>query len=275
MSKIYDLGSLAGTIMVFGGPYSNLQATYAIKAETERLGIPPTHCICTGDIVAYCADPLETVQLIRHWGIAVVMGNCEQSLGANAQNCGCGFEEGTPCDILSRQWFAYADQRLDDDSRAWMRKLPEMIRFKLANQQIAAIHGGVDDINRFIFSSTSKNEKRKQAEMAQANIILAGHCGLPFTQHLSNGLVWHNAGVVGMPANDGTSDVWYSLLTPSQEAIKITHHRLTYDYQKAALRMRKEHLAEDYAKALETGYWPNLDILPLSERAITGHRLNL
>ena len=29
------------------------------------------------DVVAYCAEPVETVALIRDWGCAVVMGNCE------------------------------------------------------------------------------------------------------------------------------------------------------------------------------------------------------
>ena len=33
--------------------------------------------------------------------------------------------------------------------------------------------------------------------------LVAGHCGLPFTQTI-DGRLWHNPGVIGMPANDGT-----------------------------------------------------------------------
>jgi len=83
-----DLGELSGPVLVFGGPYSNLEAARAIRAEAARLGVPPARTICTGDVVAYCADPGATVALVRDWGIAVVMGNVEESLGAGAGDCG-------------------------------------------------------------------------------------------------------------------------------------------------------------------------------------------
>jgi predicted phosphodiesterase len=275
MNIVLELGILTRPVLVFGGPYSNLQATLAIKAEAMRQGIASDHCICTGDIVAYCADPLDTVKLIRDWGVSVVMGNCEESLATEAQDCGCGFAEGTACDTLSKQWFAYADARLDTSSRDWMKGLPNMIRFELAGRRVAAIHGGTDDISRFIFASTTEEDKRMQAEAVNADVILAGHCGLPFTQILDNGVVWHNAGVIGMPANDGTSDVWYSLLHPTEAGIDITHHRLDYDHHIAAASMREKGLAEGYAGALETGFWPSLEVLPSSERAATGQQLLL
>jgi len=228
---------MTGPVLVFGGPYGNLQATMAMKAEAERLRIEPDHCLCTGDVVAYCAQPQETVQFIRDWGVPVVMGNCEQALALNNDTCGCGFADGSTCDLLSKHWFAFANANLDTDSRAWMGDRPPILRFKMAGKTVVAIHGGVDDISRFIFASTPEAVKIEQATAVQADVILAGHCGLPFTQSLSNGVIWHNAGAIGMPANDGTPDVWYSVLTPQSDKIFFTHHRLTYDHQGAALRL--------------------------------------
>src|SRR6478735_4290136 len=46
-----------GPALVFGGPYGNLQATAAVLAQAERLGIPASRIICTGDLVAYEGDP--------------------------------------------------------------------------------------------------------------------------------------------------------------------------------------------------------------------------
>ena len=43
---------LDGPALIFGGPYSNLQATAAVLAEAARLGIPAAHIICTGDLIA-------------------------------------------------------------------------------------------------------------------------------------------------------------------------------------------------------------------------------
>ena len=65
-----------GPILVFGGPYSNLEATQALLAEAARLAIPPERMICTGDVVAYGADAAATVRLIRKTVPHVVMGNC-------------------------------------------------------------------------------------------------------------------------------------------------------------------------------------------------------
>ena len=83
-----NLGILEGPLLLFGGPYSNLQATRALKGHAERLGIPPSHIICTGDAVAYFAKPNETVELLREWGVNVLMGNCEESLGWVSDDCG-------------------------------------------------------------------------------------------------------------------------------------------------------------------------------------------
>ncbi|MDQ2088814.1 hypothetical protein [Marimonas arenosa] len=60
-----DLGELGGPILVFGGPYSKLQAIRAMRFEAARCAIPLGNCLCTGDVVTYCADPAETVAKIR------------------------------------------------------------------------------------------------------------------------------------------------------------------------------------------------------------------
>jgi hypothetical protein len=105
-------------ILLYGGCYSNLEATRSLLCKAQDLGIPPERMICTGDVVAYGADPQATVDLIRQSGVRVIMGNCEEALGFGASNCGCGFTEGSACSSLAEAWFAYADAHLDNDARA-------------------------------------------------------------------------------------------------------------------------------------------------------------
>jgi hypothetical protein len=85
-----------------------------------------------------------------------------------------------------------------------------------------------------------------------------------------DGRLWHNAGVVGMPANDGTPRAWFSVLTPTDDAIAVEHHALEYDYSSAAAKMREHGLPEGYAAALESGLWPSCDILPVGELRARG-----
>jgi len=270
-----DLGTLDGPVLVFGGPYSNLEAAEAIRAEAQRLGIPPVHTICTGDTVAYCADPGATVALIRDWGIAVVQGNVEEQLGAGAEDCACGFTPGSACDTLAQQWYAHAEREITAGDRRWMAGLPRLVRFTLAGRRMAALHGGASRINRWVFASTPAAEKQAEMALAGADGIVGGHCGLPFVDILG-GRLWCNAGTVGLPANDGTPRVWYAILTPERAgAIRIDLRPLAYDHTVAAQKMRRAVLAESYAQALDTGLWPPSDILPAAERAATGRPLTI
>ena len=100
--KINDIGELSGKILVFGGVYSNLQALQSLKELAEDLDISPDNCICTGDIVGYCAQPEETIQFFRSWGAQTIAGNVEIQLANDEEDCGCDFREGSRCESGSR-----------------------------------------------------------------------------------------------------------------------------------------------------------------------------
>jgi uncharacterized radical SAM superfamily Fe-S cluster-containing enzyme len=262
----------AGPVLVFGGCYSNLEATRALRAEATRLGIRPDHTICTGDVVAYCADARETVAQVRDWGIHAIMGNCEESLGWNRDDCGCGFADGTACDQLSAAWYAHADAEISDEQRAWMRSLPRRIDLLLGGRRLAVVHGSVDSINCFIFGSSPWSDKERQIVLAGCDGVLGGHCGVPFTQTVA-GKLWHNAGAIGMPANDGTQRGWYSLLVPTDDGIEVHTEALEYDAELAARKVRARGLPAGYAAALETGLWPSCDVLPTAELRLRGQAI--
>ena len=261
-------------LLIFGGCYSNLEATRAMLGIAERLGFDPCDVICTGDVVAYCADPQATVDLIRASGIRVVMGNCEEALAAAADNCGCGFEEGSTCDRLSAQWYTFAAARLNADARKWMGGLPQHLEINMCGRRLAVIHGGGKQINRFIFESTPISVKQDEVESLKCDGVIAGHCGLPFTQ-LFGDYLWHNTGAVGMPANDGTCRTWYSILHPTADGIMIEPLPLIYSVDEASAKMRACGLTGGYERALLLGIWPSVDVLPAMERGQQGVALDL
>ncbi len=268
-SAAVDLGVLDSPVLVFGGCYGNLEATHALIAAARRLGIPPSRAICTGDLVAYGADPQATVDLVRDWGPAVLMGNCEESLAADARDCGCGFAEGTTCATLSVQWFEATRRDLEPATARWMGTLPRRLRFTLGDRRLAVVHGGTRQINRFIFASTPTAEKAEGIDAGGTEGVVAGHSGLPFTQLVGDRL-WHNAGAIGLPANDGTPRVWFSTLRPLRDGIEVVHHALDYDYRTAAAKMRARGYPTGYAECLASGLWPSCDVLPAAERRQRG-----
>ncbi len=252
-----------GPVLVFGGPYSNLQATAALFAAAAGLGIPPERMVCTGDVVAYGADAAACVRLLRQSGVVVVAGNCEERLGASAADCGCGFAPGSTCDTLSASWFAHAGRSLSDEDRAWMRALPPALELRIGGRRLLVLHGGLDGSSQFVWASDAAGIDR-QLDQVAADGVIGGHCGLPFTRISPAGL-WHNPGVIGMPANDGTARGWFSVLTPGPAGLALSHHALAFDAAGAAASMRAAGLPGAYAEALETGLWPACDVLPAPE----------
>jgi len=276
----HDLGEITAPLLVFGGCYSNLQATQALKKWAEENHFLPEQCICTGDIVAYCGNPYETVELIRDWGVHCIQGNVEQSLATQADDCGCGFSEGTMCDTLSRGWYPIADAAINQTQRDWFSGLPEQLNFSLSNYSIQVVHGAVSDVSRFMFKSQADSDfldefaLSEKEQTSQTNVIIAGHSGLPFTKQIEN-KHWHNSGALGMPANDGTQAVWFSVVELVGNEITFKHHRLEYDVESALQQMLNSNLTQGYHQSLKTGLWPSMDVLPDVERLQQAIELDL
>ena len=260
--KQLDLGELNDPVLIFGGPYSNLQATRCVLDAAAKLAIPADHVICTGDIVAYCANPVETISAIRDFGCAVVSGNCEQQLAAYQEDCGCGFDEGTVCDRLSASWYAYANRSVGAADRDWMADLPDLISFTHQKRRYVVVHGGLSDVSRFIWSCSADSVLSEEIDLVRGLVpdvdcVIAGHSGIPFNRRIL-GVDWINAGVVGMPAHDGSTETCFARLSEN----KITFHHLAYDHVAANKAMQAAGLTQGYDQALLDGYWPSEDVLP-------------
>jgi hypothetical protein len=199
------------------------------------------------------------------WSWEIVSNPCEKP------DCGCGFEEGSACSTLSIDWYQYANQQINADSRRWMGELPRSITFAIKECRFKVVHGSVTRINQFIFPSTSIDIKRRQITQAGAEAVIGGHSGIPFGQTIEN-KIWLNAGAIGLPANDGSSDGWYMLLEPLDSGFLASWHRLQYDARASHDSTLIAGMSE-YARALTDGLWPSMDILPTDERANQGRRL--
>ncbi len=253
--RVRDLGELRGDVLLFGGPYSNLQASSALLAVAAKLGIPPERRICTGDVVAYCADPVATLALWHgrgrgHEQAQIVAGNCEKQLAAGAGDCGCGFEADSACDLLSRGWYPFADAAIDAGGRAFMGGLPDVIAFGHSGRRYGVIHGGLRDVARFLWPCSPRVAFEDEiaalrALLGRVDGVIAGHSGIAFQRRIG-AVDWINAGVIGMPGNDGRASTAYAVLG----ADGVRFARLDYDAKAARAAMRAAGLVQGYEEAL-------------------------
>ncbi len=265
------IGTLSGKILIFGGVYSNFQALEKLITIAQSQSILPQNIICTGDIVGYCATPEDCLETIKNWGIHTVLGNVEIQLRDDADDCGCNFNTNSRCDIFSKQWFPFAQKNTSAASKQWLETLPDYLTFEYAEKRCLVVHGDYFETSGYVFRSTDWAIKQANFEASQVDVILGGHCGLPFASVQENKF-WLNAGVIGMPANDATTRVWYMLLNDSP--FSFEHHFFDYDFQQAADLMIKNGLPKAYSNTLTTGLWDNCEILPPIETAEQGQFLN-
>jgi predicted phosphodiesterase len=257
------------SLLFFGGPYGNLQALRALRDIAEEHALPPSSIICTGDTVAYCAQPGETLEAIREWGIQVVAGNVELQLANDAGDCGCNFIKGSVCDRLSERWFAFANSRVSAEHRVWMRSLPTSLTVQCGGLKIGVVHGSHANVSEFLFRSSPWEKKRSNFASLECDIIVGGHCGIPFIEPCEDRL-WVNAGVIGMPANDGTLRGWYLLVSDRENDLEFSLCSFDYDSEESARLIDEEGLPCQYSTTLRTGLWCSMDNLPVEERASQG-----
>lgn len=272
--KTKEIGELKGKLLVFGGVYSNLQSLQALKAFADGQRIPASNLICTGDVVGYCAQPEETVQHIKEWGIHCIAGNVEIQLRERLDDCGCDFREESRCDIFSRNWYNFAQRNVSEDSLTWMETLPDFLQLSYAGKKVTVVHGSYFETSDFVFRSTPQEKKQANFDATQSDLILAGHCGLPFADTIENKL-WLNPGVIGMPANDGDIRVWFATIEIKEGKLKYEFHRLEYDNEQTAQLMNDNKLPAQYAKTILDGIWDNCEILPEEETAAQGKPIHI
>lgn len=254
--RVRDFGQYDAGVTLFGGPYSNLQALQALADKGDG------PAICTGDVVAYAGDPSATVALIRDLGWPVIAGNCERQIAEDALDCGCGFADGSACDLLSAGWYPFAKAAIQADARAWMTNLPDIGTFTQNGKRYAVIHGGAREINRFLWPTTAIADFEAEIATLEADIgpvdgIVAGHSGIPFHRWIGRHH-WINAGVIGLPPHDGRPETRYAVLKDND----VSFHRLSYNHTAARAAMEAAGLTQGYHDTLTTGIWPSEDVLP-------------
>jgi predicted phosphodiesterase len=267
--RIKDFGDLGDKILVFGGPYSNLRATQALRGLARKDGYDPSAIICTGDVVAYCANPVETVREIRDWGVHVIAGNCEDQLASGAMDCGCGFEEGSACDLLSGSWYPFAKSALSEEVHHWMGGLPQLATATVGPHRVAFVHAVANQNNKFVFPSERDDIflqyfKDIEGFVGAVDVVFCGHSGIAFDRKLGR-KHWVNAGVIGMPPHNGTSATQYVSYDIEN---RLQHHWLEYDAKAESADMRAKGLVQGYDTALLSGFWPSEDVLPQELRVL-------
>jgi diadenosine tetraphosphatase ApaH/serine/threonine PP2A family protein phosphatase len=248
----------------FGGIYSNWLALEAAVADTRRRGHDGLYAL--GDFGAFGPHPDRVFPLLLDAGAQLIQGNYEESLSTGASDCHCGYTD--PRDnhfaqISYDYTFAHTSSRWKE----WMSTLPKTRLFEVDGRRVLLVHGSPRKINEFLWESTTPIPfLEKLLSDYDADVLVCTHTGLHWKRRLPSGRVVVNAGVLGRPANDGSTNVWYTRLTFGRE-VGVEFVPVSYDHEKLAREMEEEKLPPEFVETIRTGWWTTcLEILPAKER---------
>jgi predicted phosphodiesterase len=256
---------LSTRIAFIGGIYSNYHALVATLDDIARRGADATYFL--GDLGAFGPYPDRVPELLIERHIPGIQGNYEESLAGGAADCNCGYTD--PRDNEYAQIsYDYTFEHTSDGLKQWMGTLPKQLRLNVNGFGLLLFHGSPRKINEFLWRSTSPDAfLHRLCDEHGADVIICTHTGLHWHKHLGGKRHIVNAGVIGRPANDGRTNVWYTMLTIADE-VGVEFIPIDYDHTALAREMRDERLPEEFVETIETGWWTTcLEALPARERA--------
>jgi hypothetical protein len=253
-------------IAVFGGVYSNHLALLELLEDAIRRGAEAIYCL--GDLGAFGPNPEKVRPLLAQGGVLSIQGNYEESLAAGREDCNCGYTDPRDNHFAGLS-YVYTARRCSPEFKAWMGALPRRRRVRVGDRELLLVHGSPRRINEFLFRSTSPVPFLEVLlDQNRCDGILATHTGLHWHRRLPSGRDVVNVGVIGRPANDGNTHVWYAMLDAREEGLGVELVPLPYDHSALAAEMRSEGLPEEFVATVLTGWWTTcLEILPARERA--------
>jgi putative phosphoesterase len=228
--------------------HGNLSALDAVLADLRSRHVDATYCL--GDLVGYAAHPNEVTERIRAEGIPTIMGNYDDGVGFERDECGCAYTN--PVDrALGDQSLAWTKATVTAQNKAHLRTLVSEIRIEGDGKRVLLVHGSPRRINEYLFEDRPTSSFQRLAASSNADIIVFGHTHKPYTK-LVDDVLFVNAGSVGKP-KDGDSRACYIVLDPSDQANPVEFIRVPYDIAREAAAIRASDLPDKFATDIETG----------------------
>jgi predicted phosphodiesterase len=118
--------------------HGNLPALEAVMADLQTQRVDSLYCL--GDLVGYGASPNEVTQVIKDSGIQTIMGNYDDGVGFDRDECGCADRD--PHErALGERSFAWTKDQTMPENKVFLRTLAPELRLDAAGQRVLLVHG--------------------------------------------------------------------------------------------------------------------------------------
>ena len=232
-------------IAILSDIHGNRHALSAVLADIDREA--PDQVYCLGDLVGYGAYPNEVIERIRDRGIPTVMGNYDDGVGFDKDECGCAYTD-PEMKRLGDWSLVWTREVVTPENKEFLRSLLPSIRFEAGGKRFLLVHGSPRRINEYVYEDRPLFSLEHIARSAAADVLVFGHTHLPYVKEVA-GVLFVNDGSVGKP-KDRDARAGYVLLDVGDE-VKAELRRVPYDVAAAAAAVRASGLPAHFAELLE------------------------
>jgi putative phosphoesterase len=238
-------------IAILSDIHGNLPALEAVLDDLGRRAADATYCL--GDLVGYGAFPNEVVDRIRTEEIPTIMGNYDDGVGFDRDDCGCAYRDEDEKN-RGQQSLMWTRERTTAENKAFLRSFVPQIRLEAGGRRLLLVHGSPRKMNEYLFEDRPLSSFERLAASSDADLIVFGHTHKPYVKH-AGGALFVNAGSIGKP-KDGDWRACYAILTPDA-AEPVEFIRVPYDLARITRAIRQTDLSPQFADDLERGGAPS------------------
>lgn len=236
-------------ITVFGDIHANLPALEAVFTDMAARKLDNLYCL--GDLVGYGTFPNEVIAAIRERDIPTIMGNYDQGVGQDSDDCGCAYR--TPeARALGERSIAWSNAHTTADNKAYLRQLAASIPLQLGDLKVLLVHGSPRKVNEYLYEDRPEASLERLLDLAEADVLVCGHTHLPYHRVLGSGRHVINAGSVGKPKDDDPR-AGYLVLSAENGTLSVEFIRVPYDVEKAAQAIEAVEMPDEFAEMLRRG----------------------
>jgi len=234
-------------IAIFSDIHGNRPALDAVLTDIGRQRFDAVYCL--GDLVGYAPFPNEVTERIRREGFPTVMGNYDDGVGFDREECGCAYREPED-ERRGDKSLVWTRAHVTAENKAFLRALRSQIRFEAEGKRVLLVHGSPRKMNEYLFEDRATSSFQRLAAAFDADRIVSVHTHHPYTQLVHN-VLFLNVGSLGKP-NDGDCRACYAILEPAA-AEPVHFFRVEYDIQTVTDAIRHSELPHEFADDLEHG----------------------
>lgn len=236
-------------VTVFGDVHGNMPALEAVLADMDQRGL--TDLFCLGDLVGYGTFPNEVIAAIREREIPTLMGNYDQGVGHDSDDCGCAYKTAA-AQALGARSIAWSNAHTTAVNKAYLRGLVANMPLRLGDLKVLLVHGSPRRVNEYLYEDRPEASLERLLDRAAADVLVCGHTHLPYHRTLASGRHVINAGSVGKP-KDNDPRACYVILAAQGEALTAEFVRVPYDVEKAARAIEATDMPDEFAQMLRHG----------------------